>query len=96
MSSINQSINQSIIWPIGPCIDLIVCSCLFVWFQPPFDGEDEEELFSSITDHSMSYPKSLSRESIAICKGVRYGPHNDDYDNQSPTPTTKLSSSSSS
>lgn len=38
--------------------------------QPPFDGEDEEDLYMSIKDHNPSYPRSLTKESTSVMKAV--------------------------
>lgn len=49
-------------------IDLLkVCSVLW---QSPFPGDDEEEVFDSIVNDEVRYPRFLSLESIAIMRRV--------------------------
>ena len=60
--------------PYGPAVDWWAYGVLLYEMlvgQPPFEGEDEEGLFSSIAHNTVNYPKSLSKEAKDICKGVR-------------------------
>lgn len=40
--------------------------------EPPFSGDDEEEIFDSIISEDVRYPRYLSVESIAIMRRVSY------------------------
>ena len=54
-----------------PMLNLLII-CFFVILQPPFDGDDEDELFNSILEHSVSYSRSISKEAVLIIKGVSF------------------------
>uniref|UniRef100_A0A0R3TA51 Protein kinase domain-containing protein n=1 Tax=Rodentolepis nana TaxID=102285 RepID=A0A0R3TA51_RODNA len=57
--------------PYGKAVDWWAFGVLLYEFlagQPPFDGDDEEELFRNIATGEVSYPRSLSREACLICK----------------------------
>lgn len=39
--------------------------------QPPFEADNEDDLFESILHDDVLYPVWLSKEAVAILKGVR-------------------------
>ena len=39
-------------------------------FQSPFPGDDEEEVFDSIVNEDVRYPRFLSNESVTIMRRV--------------------------
>lgn len=45
-----------------------MCIC---FFQSPFPGDDEEEVFDSIVNDEVRYPRFLSTEAIGIMRRVR-------------------------
>lgn len=45
---------------------------IFQPFQSPFPGDDEEEVFDSIVNDEVRYPRFLSLEAIAIMRRVSW------------------------
>lgn len=46
----------------------------FGFNQSPFPGDDEEEVFDSIVNDEVRYPRFLSTEAIGIMRRVRLNP----------------------
>lgn len=42
--------------------------------QPPFEAENEDDLFEAILHEDVLYPVWLSREAVSILRGVSSGP----------------------
>jgi len=40
-------------------------------FQSPFPGDDEEEVFDSIVNEEVRYPRFLSSDSVTVLRRVR-------------------------
>lgn len=48
----------------------VLLMLVMMMVQPPFDGEDEDDLMTSITDYGVAFPRFMSKESVAICSAV--------------------------
>lgn len=48
--------------------------------QPPFEADNEDDLFESILHDDVLYPVWLSREAVSILKGKRFFLWNEDLE----------------
>ena len=48
-----------------------VINIALAFFQPPFEADNEDDLFESILHDDVLYPVWLSKEAVSILKGVR-------------------------
>lgn len=56
---------------------IFIFSSWHVSFQSPFPGDDEEEVFDSIVNDEVRYPRFLSTEAISIMRRVCRGTENE-------------------
>lgn len=47
------------------------CICVVPSSQPPFDGDDDDQLFNNIMEKPVHYPRGLADTSKKIIQGVR-------------------------
>ena len=56
--------------PLHACITCSLELMIFSSVQSPFPGDDEEEVFDSIVNDDVRYPRFLSSEAISIMRRV--------------------------
>ena len=72
----NLSLNNQILQELeyGASVDWWALGVLMYEMmagQPPFEAENEDDLFESILHDEVLYPVWLSKEAVSILKGVR-------------------------
>lgn len=66
-----RALGLGVAWPEEVPHSFTLFSLLSPCSQSPFPGDDEEEVFDSIVNDEVRYPRFLSAEAIGIMRRVR-------------------------
>ncbi len=69
-----EKVESSVSYFITPLTFLVVncrvCHPSLCLFQPPFEADNEDDMFEMILHEDVVYPVWLSKEAVSILKGV--------------------------